>query len=74
MDAKEAKEIIRAGFAWANWTAEQKEAFKISYNAIEKVERYENALKFGVKYLQNSDNRQIQLVKNALKEALEDNA
>lgn len=41
---------------------------------IDKIERYETALKFGIKYLQNSDSRQIQLVKNALKEALGDNA
>jgi hypothetical protein len=38
------------------------------------VKQYETALKFGVKYLQNSDSRQVQLVRNALKEALEDNA
>jgi hypothetical protein len=38
LDAKEAKEIIRAGFAWANWTDEQKEAFQLAYEAIDKAE------------------------------------
>lgn len=37
----------------------------------EKAKRYENALNFGVKYLANSDVRQVQLVRNALKEALD---
>ncbi len=41
MDIKEAKEIIRAGFAWANWTDEQKAAFKIAYECMEKVEALE---------------------------------
>jgi hypothetical protein len=45
MDGKEAKEIIKAGFAWSNWTEEQREAFKLAYNAIDKAERYERALK-----------------------------
>lgn len=44
MIAKEAKEIIRAGFAWANWTDEQKEAFKLAYEAIEKAEQVEKIL------------------------------
>lgn len=39
MDAKEAKEIIHAGFAWANWTEQQTEAFKFAYEAIDKAER-----------------------------------
>jgi hypothetical protein len=45
LELKEAKEIIRAGFAWANWTANQKQAFKLAYECIDKVERYEKALK-----------------------------
>lgn len=38
MDANEAKEIIKVGFAWANWTDEQKQAFKLAYEALDKVE------------------------------------
>ncbi|MEK3955680.1 hypothetical protein [Psychrobacillus sp. FSL K6-1464] len=38
MELKEAKEILRAGFAWANWTKEQKEAIELAYEAMEKVE------------------------------------
>lgn len=45
MDSKEAKEIIRAGIAWANWTDEQKKAFILAYESIEKAERYEKALR-----------------------------
>lgn len=41
MDIKESKEIIRAGFAWANWTDEQKAAFKTAYECMEKVEALE---------------------------------
>lgn len=37
----EVKEIIRAGFAWANWTEEQKKAFAIAYESIDKLERLE---------------------------------
>jgi transcription termination factor Rho len=40
MELKEAKEIIEAGVAWANWTEEQKEAMKVAWNAMNKVERY----------------------------------
>jgi hypothetical protein len=28
------KEIIQAGFSWANWTDEQKKAFKIAWEAL----------------------------------------
>lgn len=45
MDTNEAKKIIEAGFAWAGWTVEQRKAFKIAYDSIDKVERYEKALK-----------------------------
>lgn len=44
MDNKEAKEIIEAGFAWANWTEEQKQAFKIAYEAINKVEEQQKEI------------------------------
>jgi hypothetical protein len=37
LDTKEAKEIISAGSAWANWTDKQKQAFKLAYDAIETV-------------------------------------
>lgn len=40
MDAKEAKEIIKAGFQWANWTEQQRQAFKFAYDCIEKVENW----------------------------------
>lgn len=46
-------------------------AYKRIIELESKLERYENALIFGVNYLKNSDSRQIQLVRNALKEALE---
>lgn len=40
---------------------------------LERINRhYKHALEFGVKYLQNSNIRQIQLVVSALKKALED--
>lgn len=38
MDIKEAKEVIRAGFAWAGWSDYQKEAMTTAYEAMEKVE------------------------------------
>jgi hypothetical protein len=44
MDLKEAKEIIRAGFAWANWTDEQKQAIKLAYEAIDKFEELEKKM------------------------------
>ncbi|GIN38397.1 hypothetical protein HYI36_05115 [Bacillus sp. Gen3] len=44
MEQKEAKEIIRAGFAWANWNDEQKEAFKLAYEALDKVELLEKQI------------------------------
>lgn len=39
---------------------------------VDERNRYKHALKFGVKYLQNSNIRQIQLVVSALKKALEE--
>lgn len=36
-----------------------------------KILKYENALNFGIKYLESSDISQVQLVRNALKEALD---
>lgn len=41
MERSEAKEIIRAGFAWASWTEEQKQAFAIAYESINKLESLE---------------------------------
>ena len=38
MKIKEAKEIIRAGVAWANWTEEQKQAMEIAYKSLSDVE------------------------------------
>ncbi|TKI60074.1 hypothetical protein FC756_19840 [Lysinibacillus mangiferihumi] len=35
METQRAKEIIRAGLSWADWTDEQKEAFKVAYDAID---------------------------------------
>jgi hypothetical protein len=34
MKIKEAKEIIRAGLAWGNWTEKQQEAMKIAYKSM----------------------------------------
>lgn len=39
MDIKEAKEVIQAGFAWANWTSEQKEAFKIAWDCMTRCQQ-----------------------------------
>ncbi|WP_291564087.1 MULTISPECIES: hypothetical protein [unclassified Clostridium] len=36
MDNKRVIEIIKAGLAWANWTDEQKEAFIIAMEAVNK--------------------------------------
>lgn len=38
MEIKEAKEILKAGLAWANWTDEQKEAMRLAYTAMVDVE------------------------------------
>lgn len=38
MDIKEAKEVIRAGFAWAGWSDYVKEAMTIAYESMDKVE------------------------------------
>lgn len=48
MGIKEAKEIIQAGFSWANWTDDQREAFLLAYKALDKeipkkVEKNENS-------------------------------
>lgn len=42
MNIKEAKEVIQAGFAWANWTSEQKEAFKIAWECMTKCQQKES--------------------------------
>ncbi|MFP5203682.1 MULTISPECIES: hypothetical protein [Bacillus] len=34
MNIQKAKDIIQAGFAWGNWTDEQKKAFKIAWEAL----------------------------------------
>lgn len=34
MEIKRAKEILSAGFAWADWTDEQREAMKVAYIAM----------------------------------------
>ncbi|MBU5261995.1 hypothetical protein [Bacillus atrophaeus] len=39
MNVKEAKEIIRAGAAWANWTEEQKEAMRVAYSSLSAIEK-----------------------------------
>jgi hypothetical protein len=68
LDGKEAKEIIRAGFAWANWTDEQKEAFKLAYDAIDKAERNEKALKdVAANYGRISPLGLLEIVQKALK-------
>jgi DNA-binding FadR family transcriptional regulator len=46
MELKEAKEIIRAGLAWANWTDEQKEAMRIALESIDKVEQLAKEVEF----------------------------
>ncbi|TWJ95210.1 hypothetical protein [Bacillus licheniformis] len=42
MELKEAKEIIKAGCAWANWTDEQKEAMKLAIDCIDNQMKSEN--------------------------------
>lgn len=42
MDIKEAKEIIRAGFAWGNWTDEQKQAFSVAWDCMNECEEINN--------------------------------
>jgi DNA-binding transcriptional regulator GbsR (MarR family) len=74
LDVKEAKEIIRAGFAWANWTEEQKQAFKFAYESIDKVEqliktveKYEKALReISRQYENTSVNRSLEIAKEVL--------
>ena len=41
MDIKEAKEVVQAGFAFANWTDEQKKAFKIAWECMTKCQQKE---------------------------------
>lgn len=41
MDIKKAKEIIQTGFAWANWTDEQKEAFKVAWDCMTQCQQKE---------------------------------
>lgn len=41
MDEKEAKEIIIAGFVWADWTDTQKKAFQTAISAINMLEQLE---------------------------------
>lgn len=38
MDIKEAKQYIQAGFAFGNWTKEQKEAFEVAWNCLNNKE------------------------------------
>jgi hypothetical protein len=38
MEIKEAKEVLSAGFAWANWTDKQREAMRIAYKSMVAVE------------------------------------
>ena len=42
MDIERAKEIVKTGFAWANWTPEQKNAFRTLLLECEKVKLLEN--------------------------------
>ena len=41
MDEKVAKEIIIAGFTWANWNDTQKKAFQTAISAINMLEQLE---------------------------------
>ena len=61
MERKEAKEIIKAGFEWANWTNEQREAFHVAYQSMEQLERLESQIKhfeslISIEYSQQFDN------------------
>jgi hypothetical protein len=38
VEIKEAKEILKAGAAWANWTDEQRKAMQIAYKSMCDVE------------------------------------
>lgn len=42
MDIKEAKEIVRAGLAFASWTPEQHKAFSIAYDCMSRCEALEH--------------------------------
>lgn len=46
MGEKEAKEIINAGFAWADWTDSQKEALRVVYESLIKVEELQKEIKY----------------------------
>ena len=41
MDIKEAKSFIQAGFAFAGWSDEQKEAFQVAWDCMTKVQQKE---------------------------------
>jgi predicted type IV restriction endonuclease len=45
MELKEAREIIRAGIAWADWTEEQKEAMRTALSCLN--ERIDKQLTVG---------------------------
>ncbi|PAD70856.1 hypothetical protein CHH83_01260 [Bacillus sp. 7586-K] len=47
MEIKEAKEFLRAGFAWANWTDEQREAMKVAYTSMVNIEKIEKEWRRG---------------------------
>lgn len=64
MGIKEAKEIIRAGFAWAGWTDEQKEAFKLAYESIDNAEQ----LKKQISQFEKQTKNAIEEIKQFLKE------
>lgn len=38
MNIKEAKEIVRAGYSWSNWTEEQKKAMELAYKSMSDIE------------------------------------
>lgn len=63
MEIKEAKQIMGAGLAWANWTGEQREAMKIAYKSMTKIEQYEKTL-LGIKeaYESKDENRLDELL------------
>lgn len=78
LDRDKAKEIIRAGFAWENWTDEQRAAFQFAYNSLIKEEQLQQDLiqsDIDKKYLRDENDSLYDLfdeVKNALDSIIAD--
>ncbi|MEI5909438.1 hypothetical protein WAK64_20630 [Bacillus spongiae] len=62
MNIKEAKQIIHAGLAWANWTDEQKEAMKVALQCMIRIEKLEKEVK-GLEETRDHLNSAIKILK-----------